>query len=71
MKWVINFNYNIETPLYYKATTPLVEYYSDFNEGDINTSNNNKRKDILKKQISNELKSYVGSKSSFGIFVEC
>ena len=42
-----------------------------FNEGDINTSNNNKRKDILKKQISNELKSYVGSKSSFGIFVEC
>lgn len=71
MKWVINFNYNIETPLYYKTTTPLVEYYSGFNEGDINTSNNNKRKDILKKQISNELKSYIGSKSSFGIFVEC
>ncbi|MBD3907346.1 hypothetical protein IEW27_22500, partial [Chryseobacterium sp. C-2] len=71
MKWVINFNYNIETPLYYKATTPLVEHYSSFNEGKINTSNNNKRKEILDKKISNGLQHYVGRKTTFGLYVEC
>ena len=71
MKWVINFNYNIETPIYYKANTKLVEYYSGFSEGKINSSNNIRRKDILDKSITNELKQYVGSKYSFGIFVEC
>lgn len=71
MKWVINFNYNIDTPLYYKATTPLIEYYSGFNEGKINTSNNNKRKEILSKQISNVLQHDVGRKTTFGLYVEC
>ena len=71
MKWVINFNYNIATPLYYKATTPLVEHYSGFNEGKIKTSNNNKRKEILDKKISNGLQHYVGRKTTFGLYVEC
>ncbi|WP_131725575.1 MULTISPECIES: hypothetical protein [unclassified Chryseobacterium] len=71
MKWVINFNYNIETPLYYKASTPLVEHYSGFNEGKINTSNNNKRKEILDKKVSNGLQHYVGRKTTFGLYVEC
>lgn len=71
MKWVINLNYNIETPLYYNATTPLEEYYSGFNEGKINTQNNNTRKDILDKKIANHLQHYVGRKTSFGLYVEC
>lgn len=71
MKWVINFNYNIETPLYYKANTPLIEHYSGFNEGKINSSNNNKRKEILDKKISNGLQHYVGRKTTFGLYVEC
>ncbi|WP_347220126.1 hypothetical protein [Chryseobacterium sp.] len=71
MKWVINFNYNIDTPLYYKANTPLVEHYSGFNEGKINTSNNNKRKEILNKTISNGLQHSTGRKTKFGLYVEC
>ena len=71
MKWVLNFNYNIETPLYYKANTPLAEYYSGFNEGKINTSNNNERKKILNKSISNDLQHFAGRKTSFGLYVEC
>lgn len=72
MKWFFNFNYNnIETPLYYKANTELVEHYSGFNEGKINTSNSNKRKEILNKKISNDLQHYVGRKTTFGLYVEC
>ncbi len=71
MKWIINFNYNIKTPLYYKANTPLAEYYSGYNEGKENTANNNKRKDILNKSISNHLQHFVGRKTSFGLYVEC
>lgn len=80
MKWVFNFNYNIETPLYYKANTTLTEYYSGFNEGKIKegdnereivTSNNNKRKDILSKSISNNLQHFAGRKTSFGLSVDC
>ncbi|MGM5630915.1 hypothetical protein O2K51_08420 [Apibacter raozihei] len=71
MKWVINFNYNIKTPLYYKANTALTEYYSGYNEDKINTSNNTKRKEILNKSVTNELQSFVGSKSSFGLYVSC
>lgn len=71
MKWVLNFNYNIKIPLYYKATTELVEHYSGFNERKINTSNNNKRKEILDKKISNGLQHYVGRKTTFGLYVEC
>jgi len=71
IQWGINFNYNIETPLYYKASTPLVEHYSGFNEGKINTSNNNKRKEILDKKVSNGLQHYVGRKTTFGLYVEC
>lgn len=71
MKWVLNFNYNIETPLYYKANTALTEHYSGFNEGEINSSNNNKRKEILDKKISNGLQHYVGRKTTFGLHVEC
>lgn len=71
MKWVLNFNYNIETPLYYKANTALTEHYSGFNEGEINSSNNNKRKEILDKKVSNGLQHYVGRKTTFGLHVEC
>ncbi|MFV0531641.1 MAG: hypothetical protein ACK5MD_09435 [Flavobacteriales bacterium] len=71
MKWVVNFNYNIETPLYYETTTPLEEHYSGFNEGKINTSNNKERKEILDKKIANGLQHYVGRKTTFGLHVEC
>jgi len=71
MKWVINFNYNIDTPLYYNTTTPLDEYYSGFNEGKVNTQNNSTRKDILDKKVANHLQHYVGRKTSFGLYVEC
>ncbi|MGG6231136.1 hypothetical protein [Tenacibaculum sp. SDUM215027] len=71
MKWVINFNYNIKTPIYYKASDNLIDYYSGYSEGDVSTSNNKARKDILDKTISNELKSFTGSKSNFEISVDC
>ncbi|ANH82686.1 hypothetical protein A8C56_18410 [Niabella ginsenosidivorans] len=71
MKWVINFNYNIETPVYYAATTALTEHYSGFNEGRVVTSNNNTRKNILNSLISNGLQPYVGRETTFGLYVEC
>lgn len=71
MKWVFNFNYNIETPLYYGATTPLEEYYSGYSEGKINTQNNTTRKEIMSKTVDNRLQHYVGRKTTFGIYVEC
>ena len=72
MKWILNFNYNIKTPLYYKASTPLESYYANFNEGKYaTTSNSNKRKDILNKEIENELQTFVGRKTDFGLYVEC
>ncbi|MCD2426242.1 hypothetical protein LQ567_25880 [Niabella pedocola] len=71
MKWVVNFNYGIKTPLFYAATTELTEHYSRFNEGKINTSNNNTRKDIADKLISNGLQRYVGRNTTFGLYVEC
>ncbi|MBU3122023.1 hypothetical protein KN811_01285 [Sinomicrobium sp. 2019215] len=71
MKWVLNFNYNIDSPLYYEGTTELKDYYSGFNEGDVNTSNNNERKEILDNLVASELQRDVGRKTSFGLYVEC
>ncbi|MBZ4188637.1 hypothetical protein [Niabella beijingensis] len=71
MSWVINFNYAIKTPLYYEATTELMEHYSRFNEGEVNTSNNNTRKGIANKIVSNGLQQYVGRNTTFGLYVEC
>ncbi|MGS2737978.1 hypothetical protein [Sinomicrobium sp. M5D2P17] len=71
MKWVLNFNYNIDSPLYYEGTTELKDYYSGFNEGDVNTSNNSTRKEILDNLITNDLQHEVGRKTSFGLYVEC
>lgn len=72
MKWVLNFNYNIETPIYYKSTTALETYYSGFNEGsDITTANSNRRRGIIDSNTTNILQPYVGRKTSFGLSVEC
>lgn len=72
MKWVFNFNYNIETPIYYKSTTALETYYSGFNEGrDITTANSSRRREIQDSNVTNILQPYVGRKTSFGLSVEC
>ncbi|MFK7033052.1 hypothetical protein [Flavobacterium oreochromis] len=72
IKWVLNFNYNIETPIYYKSSTALETYYSGFHEQtDVVTSSNKKRKDLQDKNVTNILQPYVGSKTSFGLSVEC
>lgn len=72
MKWVFNFNYNIDTPIYYKASTALETYYSGFNEGgDITTSNSTRRTEIRDSNITNILQPYAGRKTSFGISIEC
>ncbi|GAA5094878.1 hypothetical protein GCM10023210_26950 [Chryseobacterium ginsengisoli] len=72
MKWVLNFNYNIETPLYYKSSTALETYYSGYNEGsDIVTSNSSRRAAIQESNTTNILQPYAGTKSSFGLSIEC
>ncbi len=78
LKWVLNFNYNIETPLYYKTTDATANYYSRFNHGiesngkpKLVSSNSRERQKILDKEISNALVGYVGQKTSFEIGIQC
>lgn len=78
LKWVINFHYNIETPLYYDKTTALTEYSARFHEGlDAHgrpllvSSNSRERKKILDKEISNALVGFLGQETKFQIGVQC
>ncbi|WP_326983149.1 hypothetical protein VUJ46_00960 [Chryseobacterium sp. MYb264] len=81
MKWVLNFNYNIDTPIYYKASTALETYYSGYNEGTIRdadgnerpivTANSTRRGEIIDSNITNMLQRNTGRLTSFGLSVEC
>lgn len=71
MKWVFNFNYNIKTPIYYRPTASLVNHYAGYNEGRVNSSNNNTRKKIMEDWISQAAQNDVGRKTSFSLGVEC
>lgn len=71
MRWIINFNYNIKTPLYYKANASLIEYYSGYLGGPVQSQNRTGRDEILSNRISNELQHDVGRKTNFSLYVEC
>ncbi|WP_438712675.1 hypothetical protein ACSTS3_10685 [Aquimarina muelleri] len=78
LKWVINFNYNINTPIYYANTEAKATYSARFHKGVddygrplLVSSNTRERKKILDKEISNSLVSFVGQETKFEIGVQC
>ncbi len=72
MKWIINVNYNIQTPIYYKSTSALNNFYAKHSALDGNsTSNSRKRKGNIDGNITNALMGDVGQKSSFEVGIEC
>ncbi|MBL4746311.1 MAG: hypothetical protein JKY08_08070 [Flavobacteriaceae bacterium] len=78
MKWVLNFNYNISTPLYYGVTEETATYSARFHESTdsygrplLVSSNSRQRQQILDKEISNALLGISGQETSFNIGIQC
>ncbi len=68
IKWVINLNYNIKEPLYYKQTPTEMEFHKLSGAADMSGQIKRKQEAATAKHIAT---AYQNQKSEFGIYVEC